>query len=77
MENGVLSHGEIQDIEALFTYHQPTEEQVEYLQNVREAAMEFAKILYLNTPSCADRSAAIRHLRECVMTANAAIVLNS
>lgn len=75
-ENRSLTHGELQDIEALFVYHQPVEEQIECLKMVREAAMEFAKVLYSNTPPCADRSAAIRHLRECVMTANAAIILN-
>jgi hypothetical protein len=38
--------------------------------------MELAMTILDNTPVCADQSAAIRHLRECVMTANGAIALN-
>lgn len=56
-----------------FTYHKPTEtDQVKYVA-IRDAALEFARVIVMNTPSCADQTAAIRHLRECVMTANAAI----
>ena len=38
-------------------------------------AKEFAGVLYANTPGCADKTAALRKVREAVMTANAAIAL--
>lgn len=56
-----------------FTYHAPTaENQVAYLE-IRDAALTFARVLVRRTPACADQTAALRKLRECVMTANAAI----
>ena len=64
------------DIEKWFTYHKPTEEQAQALERVREAAKVFAHVLNDNVPPSADRTAAMRKLRECVMTANAAIVLD-
>lgn len=61
------------DIENWFTYHSPQADQPKRYQEIRDAAKGLAKIIVANTPSSADQSAAIRHLRECVMTANAAI----
>lgn len=63
-------------VEELFTYHRPTVEQQEALVLIREYAQGFAQLMLRNVPPGADRAAAIRKLRECVMTANAAIVLN-
>jgi hypothetical protein len=63
------------DIETLFTYHSPTPEQVPRYQNIREAARIFARVLASNTFKSADQTAALRKLRECVMTANASIAL--
>lgn len=57
----------------IFSYHAPTPEQLPKYDMIRSAAREFAKILVSNTPASADQTAAIRLLRECVMTANAAI----
>lgn len=60
----------------LFTYHAPNEKQQKQYETIRDAAKFFAMVLVKNTPHGADRVAAIRKLRECVMTANAAIALN-
>ena len=60
-------------IENWFTYHAPTPEQVECYNNLREAAKTFAYAIIANTPPSADQTAALRLLRESVMTANAAI----
>lgn len=57
----------------LFTYHAPTNGQLAQYENVRNAGLELAKVIMINTPSSADQSAAIRKVREAVMTANAAI----
>lgn len=56
-----------------FTYHSPTPEQLPKYQTIRDKAKELAEIIIDNTPSSADQSAAIRLLREVVMTANASI----
>ena len=59
-----------------FTYHSPKENQPERYQLIRDKALELALVIFHNTPSCADQTAAIRKLRECVMTANSAIACN-
>jgi hypothetical protein len=62
-------------LEHLFSYHAPTPDQIPKYEAIRAGAKAFAKILLENTPGCADQSAALRHLRESVMTANASIAL--
>ena len=63
------------DLDNLFTYHPPTAEQQDRYIAIRNAAKAFAHVLLDNTPGSPDQSAAIRKLRECVMTANASIAL--
>lgn len=63
------------DIDKLFSYHPPKPGQPERYEAIRSAAREFAKVLIANTPTSADQTAALRELRVCVMTANAAIAL--
>ena len=63
----------IEEIENWFTYHAPDETQQVAYRAIREAAKELARVIVNNSPPSADQSAAIRHLREAVMTANAAI----
>lgn len=60
----------------IFTYHPPTADQPERYARIRTAAKLLALEIVACTPACADQSAAIRLLRESVMTANAAIALN-
>lgn len=62
-------------IERAFTYHPPKEGQPERYVAIRDAAKELALAIAKNCPDSADRSAAIRKVREAVMTANAAIAL--
>ena len=57
-----------------FTYHSPTPEQLPLLQEIRDAGKALVDVIAKNTPICADQSAAIRHVREATMTANAAIM---
>lgn len=64
------------EVHEWFVYHAPKGDQTDRYQILRDEARELAfKILQL-VPPCADRSAAIRKLRECIMTANAAIACN-
>ena len=65
------------NLDDLFTYHPPRPDQIPRYQTIRDAARVFAKIVLENTPTSADQSAAIRKIREAVMTANAAIALES
>ena len=61
------------DFDNIFKYHAPTEEQKLRYETLRRWAKEFAEAIVTNTPPSADQTAAIRHLRTAVMTANAAI----
>lgn len=63
------------DLDNLFMYHAPKEGQPERYQKLRDAAKAFAQTILDNTRSGADQSAAIRKVREAVMTANASIAL--
>ncbi len=60
----------------IFSYHAPTGTQPDQYAKIREGAKAFAEILVANTPQSADQTAALRKLRECVMTANASIALD-
>jgi hypothetical protein len=60
-------------LENWFTYHAPSSADLVSYQKVRESALMFAKDINEHCPDSADKSAAIRLLRECVMTANASI----
>ena len=65
------------DIDHIFTYHAPLlqRDQPARYERIREAARVFARVIIDNTATSADQTAAIRKLRECVMTANASIAL--
>lgn len=58
-----------------FTYHRPNSVQQAKYALIRDAALEFSRVLVANTPASADQTAAVRKVREAVMTANAAIAL--
>ena len=60
-------------IDAEFRFASTSVDQAKRQVQIRNAAKEFARILLECTPPSADQSAALRKLRECVMTANAAI----
>jgi hypothetical protein len=64
-------------IEAWFTYHSPNEDQQKRYVELRAAAKNLAYSIKSCTKPSADQSAAYRLLRECVMTANASIALES
>jgi hypothetical protein len=64
------------DPEHVFRYHAPTAEQVARYARIREAAKVLAYTILADTPASADQSAALRLVREAVMTANAAVALN-
>lgn len=59
----------------IFTYHPPGSEDAEKYLKIREAAHFFAEVVLRVTPDGPDQSAALRKIREAVMTANASIAL--
>jgi len=56
-----------------FTYHPPSPDDAAKYLLIRDAALEFATVIRDNTPESPDQTAALRKIREAVMTANAAI----
>lgn len=67
----------IPEIENVFSYHAPKGDQPERYEAIRNAAKLLAITIVQNTPKSADQTAAIRKVREAVMTANASIALES
>ena len=63
------------DIDKLFTHHAPTDHQLLRIKVIRSYGSCLASVVEAYVPAGADQSAAIRKIRECVMTANAGIVL--
>jgi hypothetical protein len=63
------------DINNIFRHHAPTPDQLPKYEAIRAKAKEMGQCIIDNTPGSADQTAAIRLLREAVMTANAAIAL--
>lgn len=62
-------------LEQIFTFQNDPAKIPHYLA-IRSAALEFAKVVRDHTPECPDQTVAIRKIRECVMTANAAVALD-
>jgi len=56
-----------------FTYHAPVGDQAARYESIRRAGLDMARVIVAATPPSADQTAAIRKIREAVMTANAAI----
>jgi hypothetical protein len=73
--NSNSKYDEAYIVEQLFTYHPATPFSGPKFETIREAAKYFAKVILANTSAGADRTAAIRKLREAVFTANAGIAL--
>jgi hypothetical protein len=60
----------------LFSYHPPTPLTLPKFAAINQAAKNFAEVVLQICPSSADRSAAIRLIRDARMTANASVALN-
>lgn len=62
-------------LDEVFKYHTPDQQQIAAYTAIRRAARALAEIIILECPPSADRTAALRKVREAVMTANASIAL--
>jgi hypothetical protein len=65
----------LENVEEIFTYQPADAEQLEAFDDVRAALIEAARVILQRVPDCADRSVALRKLREARMDANSAIAL--
>lgn len=65
-----------ENIDDVFTYHAPDDQQRVAYEQIRDGAKALARIILEQTPKCGDQQAALRLLREAVMTANAAVALH-
>lgn len=68
--------GTPEDIDNWFTYHAPTPDQIPLYGAIREKARELALLVVDRVPPSADRTAALRSLRETVMAINLAVACN-
>ena len=60
-------------IDNWFTYHAPTPTQLVAYNDIRQAAKAYAETVNKSVPDCADKTAAIRKIRDSVMAANLAV----
>ena len=60
-------------IDNWFTYHPPDQDQTSAYNRIREQGRKLAFVIRDCCPESADATAAIRKIREAVMTANASI----
>lgn len=65
-----ISEEELKDV---MNYHPWDDEKIKKGSLVRESLGQALKVIIENVPPCADRSAAIRKLRDCRMDCNSAI----
>ena len=61
------------EINNWFMYHPPTPEQLKAYEVIRASAKMFAEDVNANVPDSADKTVAIRKIREAVMAANLAV----
>jgi hypothetical protein len=61
------------DINNWFQYHAPTPEQLVAYNDIRQAAKIYAETVNKHVPDSADKTAAMRKIRESVMAANLAV----
>ena len=71
-----MSAQDSEKVDNWFTFHPASTEQAQKYEAIRESAREFARVICLLCPGSADRTAALRKVREAVMTANASIACN-
>lgn len=64
------------NLDNVIEYHKPSDAQVAKIARIREATKVLCAEILACTPICGDQQAALRHAREAMMTANAAIVLD-
>jgi hypothetical protein len=67
---------EDEKLNEIFRYHSPNDVTIPKYEHLRAAAKYFASVILLTVPPGADRTCALRHIRDAVMTANSAVALD-
>lgn len=62
-----------EDLENIFTYHEPDAHKAALYQEIRRRALEFATFIQDNVPPVDERKQSVIRLEETVMWANAAV----
>lgn len=65
-----------QPLSDVVSYHAPTPDQITSITSIRSATQGLLDTIVANCPPSPDRSAALRKVREAMMTANASIVVD-
>lgn len=71
-----LTLQQLDELDHAYRYHPPTEEQIEQYGCINAAAKNFEATVLQNCPASADRTFAIRQIRDARMTANRSIALH-
>jgi hypothetical protein len=64
------------DVDNVFKYHTPKDDQPARYQAIRSKAKELATLIQEATPASREQSVALTNLQQAVMWANAAIAIN-
>jgi hypothetical protein len=64
------------DIDNIFSYRPPKEDQIPRYEEIRSEARKFAHFIKNNTPDSPEQYFALRKLSDAVMQANMAIAVN-
>lgn len=66
----------LENLKEVVYWHRPNSEAIKKFETVAKASEEFMKVILENATDCADRSTALRCVREARMWTNAAISLD-
>lgn len=66
----------VAQVELMFTYHPPKDDQAARYEKIRSAARAFGTILIEEVPECRELSMALTNLQLATMCANAGIACN-
>lgn len=76
VSGNTLTPTELAELDNWFSYHAGTPELIEKYNHVRESSKALATYIMENVPRSADRTAALRSLRNTTMAINLAIACN-
>ena len=66
----------LENLKSVVYWHRPSPEAVAKMEPIADACHNLMRVILENAPDCADRSAALRCVREARMWANAAIAID-
>lgn len=67
----------LENLKEVVYWHKPTSDKVPKFEAIAKCSEEFMRLILELVPDCADRSAALRNIREARMWANSAISIDN